>query len=134
MDEEKSNKGREWGEEHVRFARMEGRKGMKETTPRQTGGGDIDARRKEGERREGKGREGGGGGERVLTVSPFFQHTVGAGSPVISTSRRSLFPATTMIVFLLPEPLVSRWILGGSVGVDTDRGAEVSPAGWLAPR
>lgn len=50
-----------------------------------------------------------------LTWSPFIQHTVGAGSPVISTSRRSLFPATTMMVFLLPEPLVSRWILGGSL-------------------
>lgn len=41
---------------------------------------------------------------------------MGAGSPVISTSRRSLFPATTIIVFWETMfPVVSRWIFGGSV-------------------
>lgn len=49
----------------------------------------------------------------LLTWSPFIQHTSGAGSPVISTSKRSLFPATTVMVFLSPLP-VSMWILGGS--------------------
>lgn len=47
-------------------------------------------------------------------MSPLIQQTVGAGSPLISTSRRSLFPATTVMTFLLLAPLVSRWILGGS--------------------
>ena len=58
-----------------------------------------------------------------VTLFPFIQHTVGAGSPVISTSSRSLFPATTVITFLVLAPLVSRWILGGSVrGEDGERG------------
>lgn len=51
----------------------------------------------------------------ILTLSPFDQTTVGAGSPVISTSRRSLLPATTMMVFWETMfPVVSRWIFGGS--------------------
>lgn len=50
-----------------------------------------------------------------LTWFPFLQQTVGAGSPVISTSRLSLFPATTVMVLSLPRPLASRWILGGSL-------------------
>lgn len=49
------------------------------------------------------------------TWSPLDQTTVGAGSPVISTSRRSLFPATTMMVFWETMfPVVSKWIFGGS--------------------
>lgn len=56
-----------------------------------------------------------------LTWSSFIQHTVGAGSPVISTSRRSLFPATTVIMFLLPVPLQSRCILGGSFSKSVKR-------------
>lgn len=59
---------------------------------------------------------------RLLTCLPRVQHTVGGGSPLISTSRRSLFPATTVMTFLLPPPLVSRWILGGSVGAKVRRG------------
>lgn len=55
----------------------------------------------------------------TLTLFPFIQHTVGAGSPVISTSSRSLFPATTVMTFLLPVLLVSRWILGGSYREET---------------
>lgn len=50
------------------------------------------------------------------TSSPLIQHTVGAGSPLISTSSRSLFPATTVMTLLVLAPLVSRWILGGSLG------------------
>lgn len=60
----------------------------------------------------------------TLTLFPLIQHTVGAGSPVISTSSRSLFPATTVMTFLLPVPLVSRWILGGSYREET--GARLS--------
>lgn len=43
----------------------------------------------------------------------FCQITVGAGSPEMGTSRRSLFPATTTMVSGV-RPGQSRWILGGS--------------------
>lgn len=49
-----------------------------------------------------------------FTFSPLVQITVGAGSPVMGTSRRSLFPATTMIVESEVRPMQSMWILGGS--------------------
>lgn len=58
----------------------------------------------------------------VLTVVPFFQQTVGAGSPLISTSRRTLLPATTIMVFLFTRlPIVSRWIFGGSGGKESKK-------------
>ena len=48
------------------------------------------------------------------TFSPLVQITVGAGSPVIGTSKRSLFPATTTMVESAVRPIQSRWIFGGS--------------------
>lgn len=48
------------------------------------------------------------------TLSNLVQTTVGAGSPVIGTSSRSLFPATTKIVESAVWPRQSKWILGGS--------------------
>lgn len=55
------------------------------------------------------------GGIHSTFVMVFCQITVGAGSPEIGTSRRSLFPATTTMVSGL-RPGQSRWILGGSGG------------------
>lgn len=49
-----------------------------------------------------------------FTLCPLVQTTVGAGSPVIGTSRRNLLPATTMMVESAVRPIQSRWILGGS--------------------
>lgn len=57
---------------------------------------------------QGERHRRGSGPARILTLSPLIQQTVGAGSPLISTSRRSLFPATTVMTFLLLAPLVSR--------------------------
>lgn len=54
-----------------------------------------------------------GGGVHSTFVMVFCQITVGAGSPDIGTSRRSLFPATTTMVSGT-RPGQSRWILGGS--------------------
>lgn len=68
----------------------------------------------------------------LITWFPLIQHTVGAGSPEISTSRRSLLPATTVRTFLLPVLLVSRWILGGST---RGWGGEVEGVGgWASVR
>lgn len=58
-------------------------------------------------------RWGHGGGVHSTFVMVFCQITVGAGSPEIGTSRRSLFPATTTMVSGT-RPGQSRWILGGS--------------------
>lgn len=55
----------------------------------------------------------------------FCQITVGAGSPEMGTSSRSLFPATTTIVSVRPGQ--SRWILGGSVSRQLQSG---EPKGW----
>lgn len=63
---------------------------------------------------------GSGGGTHGTCVMVFCQITVGAGSPEMGTSRRSLFPATTTMVSGL-RPGQSRWILGGS-GVGTHTG------------
>ena len=54
-----------------------------------------------------------GGGAHSTFVMVFCQITVGAGSPEIGTSRRSLFPATTTMVSGT-RPGQSRWFLGGS--------------------
>lgn len=56
----------------------------------------------------------------------FCQITVGAGSPEIGTSRRSLFPATTTMVSGL-RPGQSRWILGGSGGGEDGVGQRKPP-------
>lgn len=58
-------------------------------------------------------RWGSGGRSPSTCVTVFCQITVGAGSPEMGTSRRSLFPATTTIVSGV-RPGQSRWILGGS--------------------
>lgn len=60
-----------------------------------------------------------GGGVHSTFVMAFCQITVGAGSPEIGTSRRSLFPATTTMVSGT-RPGQSRWILGGS-GRETEQ-------------
>lgn len=65
-----------------------------------------------------QGKGGGGGcdlwGGGSVTLSPLLQVTVGAGSPEMGTSRRSLLPATTTMVLSDACPEQSRWILGGS--------------------
>lgn len=58
---------------------------------------------------------GSGGMIHSTCVTVFCQITVGAGSPEIGTSRRSLFPATTTMVSDV-RPGQSRWIFGGSDG------------------
>lgn len=48
-----------------------------------------------------------------LTLSPFIHTTLGAGSPLIGISRRSLFPATIVTV-LSGKFRLSKCTLGGS--------------------
>lgn len=50
---------------------------------------------------------------KVLTLSPFIHTTLGAGSPLIGISKRSLFPATTVTV-LSGKFKLSKSTLGGS--------------------
>lgn len=58
----------------------------------------------------------GEGPGRTPTSSPFSQVAVGGGSPVMATSSRSLFPATTTMELSEVFPEQSRWIFGGSRG------------------
>lgn len=51
-----------------------------------------------------------------LTLSPFIHTTLGAGSPLIGISKRSLFPATTVTV-LSGKFKLSKCTLGGSAEV-----------------
>lgn len=53
-------------------------------------------------------------GNFKLTRSPFIHTTLGAGSPLMGISIRSLFPATIVTV-LSGKFKPSRYTLGGSV-------------------